>query len=75
MFLFRDFDMDIVKLLEGHPKDKRRQLKYHNIFYVQQQASGNTCNFHVFLNMIAFGAQPNCGISISAFILLYCRCL
>jgi hypothetical protein len=25
--------------------------------------------------MVAFGAQPNCGVSVSAFILFYCRCL
>jgi hypothetical protein len=64
------FDMYVVKVLGGHPKDKRRQLKYYTTFYIQQQAPSNTCGFHICLNMIAFGAQLNCGISISAFILL-----
>jgi hypothetical protein len=67
--------MYMIKVLEGHPKDKCRQLKYHTTFCVQQQAPDNTCGFHVCLNMVAFGVQPNCGVSISVFILLYCRCL
>jgi hypothetical protein len=70
MFLFSAFDMYIVKVLGGHPKDKPRQLKHHTTFYVQQHALSNTCGFHVCLNMVAFGAQLNCGVS--AFILLYC---
>jgi hypothetical protein len=48
--------MYVVKVLEGHPKDKCLQLKYHTIFSVQQQALGNTCGFHVCLNICAFGA-------------------
>jgi hypothetical protein len=56
MFLFRVFDMYVVKVLGEHPKDKRRQLKYHTAFCIQQQALGNTYNFHVYLNMVAFGA-------------------
>jgi hypothetical protein len=72
MFLFRAFDMYVVKVLGGHPKDKCHHLKHHTTFYVQQQDSSNTCGFHVCLNMVAFGAQPNCGVSVSAFILLYC---
>jgi hypothetical protein len=56
MFLFRTFDMYMVKMLGGHPKDKRRQLKHHTTFYVQQHAQGNTCGFYVYLNMVAFGA-------------------
>jgi hypothetical protein len=56
MFLFRDFDMYVVKVLGGYPKDKHQQLKHHTLFYVQQQAPGNTCGFHVFLNKVAFGA-------------------
>jgi hypothetical protein len=67
--------MYIIKVLGGHPKNKYRQLKYHTIFYIQLQAPGNTCDFHVCLNMIAFGAQLNCGVSVSAFILLYYQCL
>jgi hypothetical protein len=67
--------MYVVKVLGGHPKDKCRQLKHHTIFCVQQQASGNTCGFHVCLNLVAFVAQPNSGVTVSAFILLYCRCL
>jgi hypothetical protein len=66
--------MYVVKVLGGHPKVKHKQLKYHTTFYVQQ-ALGNTCGFHVCLNMVAFGAQPNYGVSVSAFIFLYCRCL
>jgi hypothetical protein len=58
--------MYVVKVLGGHPKDKHRQLKHHTTFCVQQQALGNTCGFHVFLNMVAFGAQ---------LILLYYWCL
>jgi hypothetical protein len=75
MFLFRVFDMYVVNVLGGNPKDKRRQLKHHTTFCVQQQAPGNTCVFHVCLNMVAFGAHPNCGVSVSVFILLYCQCL
>jgi LDH2 family malate/lactate/ureidoglycolate dehydrogenase len=67
--------MYMVKVLGGHLKGKRQQLKHHTTLCVQQQAPGNTCGFHVSLNMVAFGAQPNCGVSVSAFILLYCRCL
>jgi hypothetical protein len=67
--------MYMVKMLGGHPKDKRRQLKYHTIFCVQEQALGNTYGFHVCLNTIAFETQPNCGVSVSAFILLYYQCL
>jgi hypothetical protein len=64
-----------VKVLGGHPKDKRRQLKPHTTFCVQQEALGNTCDFLVSINMVAFGAQPNYVVSVSAFILLYCCCL
>jgi hypothetical protein len=63
--------MYVVKMLEGHIKDKHRQLKYHTIFCVQQQAPGNTYGFHVYLNMVAFGTQLNYGVSVSTFILLY----
>jgi hypothetical protein len=58
--------MYVVKVLRGHLKDKRGQLKHHSTFCVQQQALGNTCNFHVCLNMVAFVAQLNCGVSVSA---------
>jgi hypothetical protein len=75
MFLFRVFDMYVVKVLGGHPKDKCRHLKHHTSFYVQQQAMGNTCTVHVCLNIVAFGAQLNYGVSVSAFILLCFRCL
>jgi hypothetical protein len=61
--------MYVVKVVGGHPKDKRQQLKHHTTFCVQQQALGNTCGFHVCLNMVAFEAQPN--YSVSVFILLY----
>jgi hypothetical protein len=54
--MFRAFGMYVVKVLRGHPKDECRQLKHHNTFYVQQQAPGSTCDFHVCLNMVAFGA-------------------
>jgi hypothetical protein len=74
-FLFRAFDMYVVKVLGLHPKDKYRQLKHYTKFCIQQQTPSNTCVFHVCLNIVAFGAQPNCGISVSAFILLYCWCL
>jgi hypothetical protein len=63
--------MYVVKVLGGQPKDKHRQLKHHTTFYVQQQAPDNTYNFHVCLNIVIFGAQPNCGVSVSAFILFY----
>jgi hypothetical protein len=75
MFLFRDFDMYVVKVLGGHSKDKRRQVKHHTIFCIQQQDLGNTCGLHVYLNMVAFRVQLNCCVSVNAFILLYCRCL
>jgi hypothetical protein len=69
--------MYVVKVLGGHPKDGRRKLKHHTIFYVQQQPPDNTCDFYVYLNMVAFRAQLNCdvSVSVSAFILFYCRCL
>jgi Ulp1 family protease len=67
--------MYMVKVLGGHPKDKHRQLKNHTTLHVQQQDLSNTCGVHVCLNIVAFGAQPNCGVSVSAFILLYYRCL
>jgi type II secretory pathway component PulL len=63
--------MYVVEVLIGHPKDKHRQLKHHITFYIQQQAMGNTCNFHVCLNMVVFGAQLNYVVSVSVFILLY----
>jgi hypothetical protein len=75
MFLFSAFDTYVVKVLGGHPQDKRRKLKHHTTFYVKQQPLGNTCDFYVFLNMVAFRAHPNYGVSVSAFILLYYRCL
>jgi hypothetical protein len=75
MFLFSAFDMYVVKVLRGLLKGKGQKLKYHTTFCVQQQSLGNTCNFYVCLNMVAFWAQPNYGVSVSAFILLYCRCL
>jgi hypothetical protein len=64
--------MYVIKMLGGHPKDKRQQLKQHTTFCIQQQALSNTCDFHVCLKMIAFGAQLNYGVSVSVFILLYC---
>jgi hypothetical protein len=69
--------MYVVKVLGGQPKDKRRKFKHHTTFYIQQQAPGNTCGFHVCINMLAFGAQPNrvVSVSASAFILLHYRCL
>jgi hypothetical protein len=73
MFLFRDFEMYVVKMLGGHPKGKHRQLKHHTTFCVQQQPLGHTCDFYVCLNMVAFGVQPNCSVSVSEIILLYCR--
>jgi hypothetical protein len=75
MFLFSAFGMCMVKVLGGHPKNKRRQLKHHTTLCVQQQALGNTCGFHVYLNMVAFGAQLNYSVSVCAFILLYYQCL
>jgi hypothetical protein len=71
MFLFRSFDMYMVKVLGGHPKDKRGQLKHHTTFCVQQHALGNTCDFHVSLNMVAFRAQPNFFILLSMFMIKY----
>jgi Ulp1 family protease len=72
MFLFRAVDMYMVKVIGEHLKDKHRQLKHDTRFCVQQQAPGDTCGFYVCLNMVVFGAQPNCGVSVNAFILLYC---
>jgi hypothetical protein len=37
--------------------------------------SGNRCDFFVCISMVAFEPRPNCAISVSAFILLYCRCV
>jgi hypothetical protein len=75
MFLFRAFDLYVVKMLGGHPKDKHWHLKHHTKFCIQQQALGNTWVFYFCFNMVVFGMQPNCGVSVSAFILLYCQCL
>jgi hypothetical protein len=75
MFLFRALDTYVVKVLGGHPKEKRRRLKHHTTFCIPQQALGNTCSFHVYLSLVVFGAQPNCNVCVSAFILLYYRCL
>jgi hypothetical protein len=33
---------------------------------------GNTCDFYVCLNMVAFGVQLNCGVSVIEFIVFYC---
>jgi hypothetical protein len=71
MFLFMTFDTYMIKVLGGHPQGKRRKFKYHTTFCIQQQPPCNTCSFYVCLNMVAFGVQPNCGVSVSAFILLY----
>jgi hypothetical protein len=60
-------------MLGGHPKGKYQKLKYHTIFYIQQQPPSNRYVFYVYLNMVAFRAQPNYDVSVSAFILLYCR--
>jgi hypothetical protein len=57
MFLFGAFDTYMVKVLGGNPKDKCRKLKHHTTFYIQQQAPGNTCGFHLYLNMVAFAVQ------------------
>jgi hypothetical protein len=69
--------MYVVKVLGGHPQGKHRTLKHHTTFCIKQQPPGNTCSFYVRLNMVTFGAQPNYGVnvSVSAFILLYYRCL
>jgi hypothetical protein len=67
--------MYVVNVLGGHPEDKCQWLKHHTSFCVQQQAPDNTCGFHVCLNMVAFRVQPNYGVSVSGFILLYCRYL
>jgi hypothetical protein len=75
MFLFRALDTYVVKVLGGHPKEKRRRLKHHTTFCIPQQALGNTCSFLVYLSLVVFGAQPNCNVCVSAFILLYYRCL
>jgi hypothetical protein len=67
------FDMYVVTVLRGHPKDGRRKLKHHTSFCIQQQPPGNTCGFYIYMNMVTFGAQLNCIVSVSAFILLYCQ--
>jgi hypothetical protein len=71
MFLFRAFDTYVVKVLAGHPKGKCQKLKHYTTFKVKQQTTGNTCVFYVCISMVAFGSQPNCAASVSAFILLY----
>jgi hypothetical protein len=71
MFLFMAFDIYVVKVLGGHLKDKRRQLKHYTIFCIQQQTPDNTCNFHICLNMVEFRAQPNYDVSVSASAFFY----
>ncbi len=56
MCLFRAFDTYVVKVLGGHPQGGRQKLKYHTTFCVQQEALGNTCDFLVSINIVAFGA-------------------
>jgi hypothetical protein len=79
MFLLRAFDTYMVAFgvqpltYKCNPQGRRQKLKYHTTFCIKQQPLGNTCSFYVCLNMVAFGVQPNCGVSVSAFILLYCR--
>jgi hypothetical protein len=34
MFMFRAFDMYVIKLLGGHPKEKHGALKHHTTFKV-----------------------------------------
>jgi hypothetical protein len=63
MFLFRAFDMYVVKLLGGHPKDIILYSASNNKLWAIHAAS-----------MVAFGAHANCAVSVSAFILLYYRC-
>jgi hypothetical protein len=74
MIPFRAFDMYMMKVLGRHPQGGHRKLKHHTTFCIQQQPPGKTCDFYVSLNMVAFGAQPNCGVNVkvSAFILFYC---
>jgi hypothetical protein len=50
---------------------QHRKHKYHTTLCVKQQPSGNTCDFFVCISMIAFGVQPNCSVSVNAFILFY----
>jgi hypothetical protein len=75
MFLFRAFDMYMVKVQGGHPQGKCRKLKHHTTFKVKQQPPDDTCVFFVCISMLVFGSQPNYVVSVSAFILLYYRCL
>jgi hypothetical protein len=55
MFQFRNFDMYVVKVIGGHPQEKRQKLKHHTTFKVKQQLLGNTCGLFVCINMVAFG--------------------
>jgi hypothetical protein len=68
MFLFRAFDTYVINVLGGHPQSEHRKLKHHTTFKVKQQLSANTSGFFVCINMLVFGSQPNCAISVSAFI-------
>jgi hypothetical protein len=67
--------MHAIKVLGGHTKSKRRKIKHHTIFKVKQQPAGNICGFFVCIDMLVFGSQSNYVVSVSAFILLYHRCL
>jgi hypothetical protein len=75
MFMFRTFDTYVVKVVRRHPKEKRRWLKHHTTFSVSQQAPDNTYDFYVCLSRVVFGAHMNCDVCVSAFNLLYYRCL
>jgi hypothetical protein len=62
MFPFMAFDSYVVKVVGGHPQGKRRKLKHPTTFGVQQQP----------LQHMQLLFLLKCGVSVSAFILLYC---
>jgi hypothetical protein len=72
MLLFRSFDKYMVKVLGGHPQGKHQKFKHHTILCVKQHPPSNTYDFFVCISMVAFGAQVNCVVSVSVFILLNC---
>jgi hypothetical protein len=68
MFLFRAFDIFVVKVDGGHQPGKCRVLKQHTTYHVKQQPLGNSCGFFVCINMLCFGSQTFTNVSVSPFI-------
>jgi hypothetical protein len=68
MFLFKAFDIFIIKVDGEHQPGKRQVLKHHTTYHVKQQPPGNSCGFFICINMLCFGSQPFTNVSVILFI-------